>query len=696
MTKYSINEIRNIALVGHGDSGKTSLTEAILYDSKMITRLGNIGQGNTTTDYDPREIKKGITINSAFAFLNWKNCTINIIDTPGYLDFITDTKSSLRVVDNAVLVVCGVSGVEVQTEKVWDFAEEYKIPKTIFINKMDRERADFYRTKDMINKIFGSSAVSVQLPIGKEDNFRGVVDLIKMKAQIYEKSNGERPVFKEQEIPQDMKEEVKSYRNQLVEAVAEFDDEILMKYLDGETLSEDEITSCLKIGIRERKIVPILCGSATMNLGIESLMDFVCEYLPSPAEMPPVSAKNGDNTTEELIENITDAPFSAIIFKTIADPYVGNLTYFRIYSGKLSGDSSILNSSKNVENKVGKIYKMQGKNQNIISEICAGNIGAVAKLKNTTTGDTLCDKNKPVIFEKIEYPEPIMLLAISPKTKGDEDKLSTALSRITDEDPTVKVYRDDNTGETILAGMGESHLDVVIDTMHSKFGVEVDRTTPKVGYKETIRKNVKIEGKYKKQSGGRGQYGHCWLELKPLGRAKGFEFEDKIVGGVIPRQYRPAVEKGVIGAMKTGVLAGYPTVDMKAIVYDGSYHPVDSSEMAFKVAGSMAFKKGAVKADPVLLEPIMNIKVLVPKEYMGDIIGDLNSKRGKIMGMEETVKGKQVIKAKIPQAEIFKYAIDLRSMTQGRGNFSLKFSHYEEVPANIAQEIIEKGKEEEK
>ena len=696
MTKYGINEIRNIALVGHGDSGKTSLTEAILYDSKMITRLGNIGQGNTTTDYDPREIKKGITINSAFAFLNWKNCTINIIDTPGYLDFITDTKSSLRVVDNAVLVVCGVSGVEVQTEKVWDFAEEYKIPKTIFINKMDRERADFYRTKDMINKVFGSSAVSVQLPIGKEDNLRGVVDLIKMKAQIYEKSNGERPVFKEQEIPQDMKEEVKSYRNQLVEAVAEFDDEILMKYLDGETLSEDEITSCLKIGIRERKIVPILCGSATMNLGIESLMDFVCEYLPSPAEMPPVSAKNGDNTTEELIENITDAPFSAIIFKTIADPYVGNLTYFRIYSGKLSGDSSILNSSKNVENKVGKIYKMQGKNQNIISEICAGNIGAVAKLKNTTTGDTLCDKNKPVIFEKIEYPEPIMLLAISPKTKGDEDKLSTALSRITDEDPTVKVYRDDDTGETILAGMGESHLDVVIDTMHSKFGVEVDRTTPKVGYKETIRKNVKIEGKYKKQSGGRGQYGHCWLELKPLGRAKGFEFEDKIVGGVIPRQYRPAVEKGVIGAMKTGVLAGYPTVDMKAIVYDGSYHPVDSSEMAFKVAGSMAFKKGAVKADPVLLEPIMDIEVLVPKEYMGDIIGDLNSKRGKIMGMEETVKGKQMIKAKIPQAEIFKYAIDLRSMTQGRGNFSLKFSHYEEVPANIAQEIVEKAKEEEK
>ena len=695
MAKYDINKIRNVAFVGHGDSGKTSLTEAILYDSKMITRLGNIGQGNTTTDYDPREIKKGITINSAFAFLNWKDYTINIIDTPGYLDFITDTKSSIRIADSAVLVICGVSGVEVQTEKVWDFTEEYKIPKVIFINKLDRERADFSRTKDMTNQIFGVSPVAVQLPIGKEENFKGIVDLIKMKAYIYEKSSGERPIFKEQDIPQDMKEEVETFRNQLVEAVAEYDDEVLMKYLDGEALTDNEVTSCLKIGIRERKIVPILCGSATMNLGIEHLLDFICDYLPSPAEMPPISAKNGDNLAEEVVENTIDAPFSAFIFKTVADPYVGNLTYFRVYSGKLTEDSIIYNSSKKVDNKVGKIYKMQGKNQNTISDICAGNIGAVAKLKNTTTGDTLCDKNKPIIFEKIEYPEPIMLLAIFPKTKGDEDKLSTALSRITDEDPTVKVYRDEDTGETILAGMGESHLEVVIDTMHSKFGVEVDRTTPKVGYKETIRKNVKVEGKYKKQSGGRGQYGHCWLELEPLGRSKGFEFEDKIVGGVIPRQYRPAVEKGVIGAMKTGVLAGYPTIDLKAIVYDGSYHPVDSSEMAFKVAGSMAFKKGAVQADPVLLEPIMDIEVVVPKDYMGDIIGDLNSKRGKIMGMEETAKGKQGIKAKIPQAEIFKYAIDLRSMTQGRGSFSIKFSHYEEVPGNIAQEIIEKVKKEE-
>ena len=695
MTKYDISKARNIALVGHGDSGKTSLAEAMLYDSGMINRLGNIEQGNTTTDYDPREIKKGITINSSLAYLNWKDRTINIIDTPGYLDFITDTKSSLRVTDSAIVVICGVSGVEVQTEKVWDFANEYKLPRAIFINKMDRERADFYRVKDMINKIFGSSVISIQLPIGKEENFKGIIDLIKMKALVYKKSAGKKPVFEEEEIPGELKDQVEDYRKELVEAVAEFDDELLMKYLDGETLTNEEITSCLKQGIKERKIVPILCGSATINLGIEPLLDFIAEYLPSPADIPPVTAKNVKTSSEELIKNSIDSIFSAFVFKTVADPYVGNLTYFRVYSGKLPEDSNIYNSSKSVDSKVGKIYKMQGKNQNSVPEICAGDIAAVAKLKNTTTGDTLCDKVNPVSFEKIEYPEPIMLLAISPKTKGDEDKLSTAISRIIDEDPTVKVYRDENTGETILAGMGESHLGVIIDTMESKFGVEVEKSTPKVGYKETIRKKVQVEGKYKKQSGGRGQYGHCFLELEPKGRGEGFEFVDKIVGGVIPRQYRPAVEKGIVGAMKKGVLAGYPTIDMKATVYDGSYHPVDSSEMAFKVAGSLAFKKGAAQAGPVLLEPIMDIEVIVPKEYMGDIIGDLNSKRGKIMGMEESSTGKQGIKAKVPQAEIFKYAIDLRSITQGRGTFIVKFSHYEEVPANITQEIIAQAKKEE-
>jgi elongation factor G len=695
MTKYDINKVRNIALVGHGDSGKTSLTETMLFDSKMITRLGDIAQGNTTTDYDPREIKREITINSSLAYLNWKNYTINILDTPGYLDFITDTKSSLRVVDNAIVVVCGVSGVEVQTEKVWNFAEEYKLPRVIFINKMDRERADFFRVKEMINKFFGSSIVPVQLPIGKEESFKGVVDLIKMKAIIYKKSGESKSVFEEQEIPQDIKEQAETYQKALTEAVAEFDDEILMKYLDGETLTNKEIATCLKQGIKEQKIIPLLCGSATMNLGIESLLDFVCEYLPSPADIPDIAAKNVKSSSEELIKNSVDSPFSAFVFKTVADPYVGNLTYFRVYSGKLSEDSNVYNASKNADNKVGRIYKMQGKNQYSIPEICAGDIAAVAKLKNTTTGDTLCDKDNLVLFKKIEYPEPIMLHAISPKSKGDEDKLSTALSKIIDGDPTIKVYRNEDTGETILAGMGESHIDVIIDTMESKFGVAVEKSTPKVGYKETIRKKVKIEGKYKKQSGGRGQYGHCWLEIGPKARGEGFEFEDKIVGGVIPRQYRPAVEKGVVGAMKEGVLAGYPTVDIKATLYDGSYHPVDSSEMAFKVAGSMAFKKGAVQANPVLLEPIMDIEVIVPKEYMGDIIGDLNSKRGKIMGMEESSKGKQSIKAKIPQAETFTYAIDLKSITQGRGTFVLKFSHYEEVPANVTQEIIAQTKKEE-
>ena len=695
MTKYDINKVRNIALVGHGDSGKTSLVEAMLYDSGMITRLGNIGQGNTTTDYDPREIKKGITINSSLAYLNWKDLLFNIIDTPGYLDFITDTQSSLRIIDNVVVVICGVSGVEVQTEKVWDFANKYKLPRVIFINKMERERADFYRVKDTINKVFGSSVISVQLPIGTEENFKGIVDLIKMKAIIYKKSGEGKPVFEEQEIPPELKEQAESYRKELIEAVIEFDDELLMKYLNGETLTNEEITSCLKQRIKERKIIPILCGSATMNLGIELLLDFIAEYLPSPLDMPPVAAKNIKTSSEEMIKNSLDSPFSAFVFKTVADPYVGNLTYFRVYSGKLNEDSNVYNSSKEEDSKVGKIYKMQGKNQHSISEIYAGDIAAVAKLKNTNTGDTLCAKDYPVLFEKIVYPEPIMSLAIYPKTKGDEDKLSIAISRIIDEDPTVKVYRDENTGETIMTGMGESHLEVIIDTMESKFGVEVEKSTPKVGYKETIRKKVQVEGKYKKQSGGRGQYGHCWLELEPKVRGEGFEFADKIVGGVIPRQYRSAVEKGVIEAMVKGVLAGYPTVDMKAAVYDGSYHPVDSSEMAFKVAGSMAFKKGAAQANPILLEPIMDIEVLVPKEYMGDIIGDLNSKRGKVMGMEESSTEKQVIKAKIPQAEIFKYAIDLRSITQGRGTFTVKFSHYEEVPANIVQEIIAKAKKEE-
>lgn len=695
MTKYDVDKVRTFAIVGHGDSGKTSLTEAILYDAHMITRLGKIEQGNTVSDYDPKEIKRGITINSSLAYLNWDNSTFNIIDTPGYLDFIIDTKSSLSVVDSALIVVCGVSGVEVQTEKVWDFAEEFNLPRAFFINKMDRERADFDRISEMIRENFGQNAVPVQLPIGSEESFEGVIDLLKMKAYFFQADAEGKSRFEEKDIPEEIKEKTIEFRQKMIEAVAEFDDEILMKYLDGEELTQEEILACLKGAMIEKKVFPVLCGSATKNIGIELLLDFIRDYFPNPVDLPDIKVKDLREQKEiKMKRSASDSAFSAKVFKTVADPYVGNLTYFRVYTGELNSDSHVYNATHDIENKVAKIYRMQGKEQSAISSITAGGIGAIAKLKKTNTGDTLSDKDHPVEFEKIDYPEPIMKLAISPKSKGDEDKLSIAMNRIVEEEPTIQVYRDEDTGETIIAGMGESHLDVVIETMETKFGVEIEKNTPKVGYKETIRKKVQAEGKYKKQSGGRGQYGHCFVEFEPIERGKGFEFVDKIVGGVIPKQYRPAVEKGIIEAMKKGVVAGYPSVDIKGTLYDGSYHSVDSSEMAFKVAGSMAFKKGASQGDPILLEPIYELAVIVPKDYMGDIIGDLNSKRGRIMGMDESEKGKQIIRAQVPQAEIFRYSIDLRSITQGRGIFTMKFSHYEEVPAQIAQEIIEKAKKE--
>ncbi len=695
MTKNDVEKVRTFALVGHGDTGKTSLTEAMLFDANMTTRLGKTEQGNTVTDYDPKEIKRGITINSSLAYLDWKDSTFNIIDTPGYLDFIIDTKSSLRVVDCALIVVCGVSGVEVQTEKVWDYAEEFQLPRIFFINKMDRERADFNAASEKIVENFGHNAVPVQLPIGTEENFQGIIDLLKMKAYYFQADKDGKVQIEEKDIPDDLKENANNQHQKMVEIVAEYDDEILMKYLDGEGLTEEEILTCMKGAMVERKIFPILCGSATKNIGIELLLDFIKDYFPNPVELPDITVKDLKGNKEiQLKRTVDDSPFSALVFKTIADPYVGNLTYFRVFTGELSSDSQVYNSSQDVENKVGKIFRMQGKEQSNVSKVSAGSIGAIAKLKKTNTGDTLCDKEFPIEFVRVDYPEPIMRLAITPKSKGDEDKLSIALSRIQEEEPTIQIIRDEDTGETIIAGMGESHLDVVIETMEKKFGVEVEKNTPKVGYKETIRAKVQAEGKYKKQSGGRGQYGHCFVEFEPLERGKGFEFVDKIVGGVIPKQYRPAVEKGIIESMQKGVLAGYPTIDIRATLYDGSYHTVDSSEMAFKVAGSLAFKKGAAMAEPVLLEPIYNLEVIVPKDYMGDIIGDLNSKRGKIMGMDEGVKGRQIIKAQVPLAEMFRYSIDLRSITQGRGTFTMKFSHYEEVPSQIAQEIIEKAKQE--
>ena len=690
-----MDKVRIFALVGHGDAGKTSLTEAMLYDANMTTRLGKIEQGNTVTDYDTKEIKRGITINSSLAYLNWKDSTFNIIDTPGYLDFIIDTKSSLRVVDCSIIVVCGVSGVEVQTEKVWDYSEEFQLPRIFFINKLDRERADFSRVSEMIRENFGQNAVPIQLPIGVEENFKGLVDLLKMKAYYFQADKDGKNQIEEKDIPDDLKAKANEYRQKMIEAVAEFDDEILMKYLDGEELTKEEILTCLKGAMIKRKVFPVFCGSATKNIGIELLLDFIKDYFPNPIELPDILVKNLKEQKDiQLKRAAGDAPFAALVFKTVTDPYVGNLTYFRVFSGELNSDSSIYNASQDIENKVGKIFRMQGKEQTPVTIVSAGGIGAIAKLKKTNTGDTLCDKEFPIEFKKVEYPEPIMKFAIFPKSKGDEDKLSIAINRIQEEEPTIRIYRDEDTGETIIAGMGESHLDVVIETMETKFGVEIEKSTPKVGYKETIRKKVQAEGKYKKQSGGRGQYGHCFVEFEPLERGKGFEFVDKIVGGVIPKQYRPAVEKGIVESMRKGVVAGYPTIDIRATLYDGSYHTVDSSEMAFKVAGSLAFKKGAAIADSILLEPIYHLEVIVPKEYMGDIIGDLNSKRGRIMGMDEAGKGKQIIKAQVPQAEMFRYSIDLRSITQGRGTFTMKFSRYEEVPPQIAQEIIDKAKQE--
>jgi elongation factor G len=695
VTKYDVDKVRIFALVGHGDAGKTSLTEAMLYDANMTTRLGKIEQGNTVTDYDTKEIKRGITINSSLAYLNWKDSTFNIIDTPGYLDFIIDTKSSLRVVDCSIIVVCGVSGVEVQTEKVWDYSEEFQLPRIFFINKLDRERADFSRVSEMIRENFGQNAVPIQLPIGVEENFKGLVDLLKMKAYYFQADKDGKNQIEEKDIPDDLKAKANEYRQKMIEAVAEFDDEILMKYLDGEELTKEEILTCLKGAMIKRKVFPVFCGSATKNIGIELLLDFIKDYFPNPIELPDILVKNLKEQKDiQLKRAAGDAPFAALVFKTVTDPYVGNLTYFRVFSGELNSDSSIYNASQDIENKVGKIFRMQGKEQTPVTIVSAGGIGAIAKLKKTNTGDTLCDKEFPIEFKKVEYPEPIMKFAIFPKSKGDEDKLSIAINRIQEEEPTIRIYRDEDTGETIIAGMGESHLDVVIETMETKFGVEIEKSTPKVGYKETIRKKVQAEGKYKKQSGGRGQYGHCFVEFEPLERGKGFEFVDKIVGGVIPKQYRPAVEKGIVESMRKGVVAGYPTIDIRATLYDGSYHTVDSSEMAFKVAGSLAFKKGAAIADSILLEPIYHLEVIVPKEYMGDIIGDLNSKRGRIMGMDEAGKGKQIIKAQVPQAEMFRYSIDLRSITQGRGTFTMKFSRYEEVPPQIAQEIIDKAKQE--
>ncbi len=690
MKKYHTEQIRNVALISHGGAGKTSLTEAMLYTSGAINRLGSVDAGNTTTDYDPDEIKRQVTIGTSLAPVEWAGVKLNLLDTPGFFDFTVDVKSALRVADSAVVVVCAVSGVEVGTEKVWQYAEELELPRIVFINKVNRENANFDAALEQLRRFFGLKVFPLQFPLGEEDKLRGVVDLVKMKALVYQDESG--LTYQEEGIPADLSDKAEELREKLVEAAAETDDELMEKYLEELSLSDEEINKALRTGILGGQVVPVLCGAATRNLGIQPLLDLMANALPSPQDRPPMEGDIPGQEGEKALRKADPGePFSALVFKTLADPYVGRVNFFKVCSGSFKSDSQVYNASRDKMERIGSLFFMRGKNQIQTEEIPAGDIGAVAKLSVTITSDTLCDKSSPVVFPFIDFPEPVISFAVWPKSKGDEEKVSAGLARFIEEDPTFKVERNTETKELIISGMGDTHLDVIVDRLAKKFGVEVELTTPKVPYRETIKGSQSKEGKYKKQSGGRGQYGHVYLSLEPMPRGEGFLFDDKIVGGVVPRQYIPAVEKGIVEAMEEGPVAGYRVVDLKATLYDGSYHTVDSSEMAFKIAAAMAFRGAMEVSEPVLLEPIMDVEVTVPENFMGDIMGDLNSRRGRIQGMVPG-EGLQTIKAQVPLAEMFNYTIDLRSMTQGRGMFSMRHSHYEEVPFQEAEKVIAAAK----
>lgn len=674
--------------MAHGGAGKTSLAESLLFNAGAITRMGRVDDGTTIMDFEPEEIKRKVTISAALAPCEWQNHKINFIDTPGYADFIGEVKGVLRAVDSTLVVLCAASGVEVETEKTWDYAKELNLPRMAFINKMDRENADFDRVIIEMKKKFGPAIVPIQLPIGSEENFEGIIDLIKMKAII---SNSQNNQLSEVEIPKDLKEKALESRQKLIEIAAEVDDELLAKYLDGEYLSDDEIKMGLSKGIYQSRIFPVMCGSAYKNIGIQQIMNAILDYLPAP-EVNSVLAT--DPISQDVVERKTSDGFSAIVFKTTADPFVGRLSYIRVFSGTMKPDTTIYNATKGKTERIGNVFTLRGKHQVALNTIFAGDIAVVAKLQETATGDTLCEKDKPIIFESITYPKPMFTMCIEAKNKGDEDKIGNALNRLMDEDKTFKVFKNLETKQLLISGIGELHTDIMAERMKRKFGVDVILSDPKIPYRETIRNTVKVEGKHKKQSGGHGQYGHVWLQLDPLPMGNNFEFVDSVFGGSVPRQYIPAVEKGVREALIGGVLGGYPMVDIKVTLYDGSYHNVDSSEMAFKIASTMALRKGALQAKPTLLEPICNVKINVPDSFMGEVIADLNGKRGRIQGMEPIAQGAGVIKAQVPIAEMFKYAIDLRSITQGRGYFDWNFSHYEEVPQRIAEMVIATSKKE--
>lgn len=693
MGQFETSKIRNLGIVAHGGAGKTSLSEAILFDTGRIDRLGRVDDGTATMDFEPEEIKRKISITSALDHCEWKGHSIHVVDTPGYGNFIADTRACMRTLDCAVVILSAISGVKAQTEEIWSWANEFEIPRIAFVNKLDRERASFLRAIDDMEKMLGARGVAIQIPIGVEAAFEGVIDLITMKACFYAKDGSGK--YSEGPIPAEYAEEAARLREQMVETVAEAYDALTGKYLENGDLTVEEIIDGLRVGTMRNTFTAVLCGAATSNIGVAHLLDAICAYLPSPLDRTKAVGINPKN--EEIIERAPDEkePFSALVFKTTSDPYTGKITIFRVYSGVLNSDSTIFNSTKGVEERIGQIYELEGKKQHPIKQAVAGDIVAVAKLKETVTGDTLCDPNKPIIFEPAKQLLPVISYAIEPKTKADEDKIHNALHRMIEEEPTLESHRDVQTKEFIISGMGQVHLEVIVEKMKRKFGVEVLLKTPRVPYFETIRGTTKVQGKYKKQSGGRGQYGDCWIEMSPTDRGEGYIFEDKVVGGVIPRQYIPAVDKGIQEASMEGFLAGYPVVDFKVALYDGSFHTVDSSEMAFKVAGSMAFKKAMEQCKPVLLEPITNMKITVPDENMGDVIGDLNSRRGKVVGVEPKANS-QIIRAIVPMSEVLAYSNDLKSMTSDRGLFSMEFSHYEEVPSHLSQKIVAEAQAEKK
>ncbi|MBM7583447.1 elongation factor G [Caldicoprobacter guelmensis] len=687
MPRVPIERVRNIGIMAHIDAGKTTTTERILFYSGKIHKIGEVHEGAATMDWMVQEQERGITITSAATTVSWKDHFINIIDTPGHVDFTVEVERSLRVLDGSVAVFCAKGGVEPQSETVWRQANKYKVPRIAYVNKMDIVGADFFNVVKMIRERLGANPVPIQLPIGQEADFRGMIDLVKNKAIYYLDELGTQS--EEKEIPDELKDLAQEYRTKLLEVVAEQDDELMMKYLEGEELTIDEIKAALRKATISFKIVPVLCGSSYRNKGVQPLMDAIVDYLPSPLDLPPVVGTSPD-TGEEIVRHPSDdEPLSALAFKVMADPYVGKLVYVRVYSGVLRSGTYVYNTTKGTKERIGRVLRMHANQREEISEAYAGDIVAVVGLKNTITGHTLCDENNPIVLESMVFPEPVIQVAIEPKTKAGQEKLSVALQRLAEEDPTFRTYVDQETGQTIIAGMGELHLEIIVDRLVREFKVEANVGKPQVAYRETIKKPVKAEGRFIRQTGGRGQYGHVWLEVEPLEPGKGFEFVNKIVGGVIPKEYIPAVESGVREAMESGVLAGYPVIDVRVTVFDGSYHEVDSSEMAFKIAASMAFKDAMQKADPVLLEPIMKVEVTVPEEYMGDVIGDISSRRGRIEGTE--LRGNtQVIRAYVPLAEMFGYATDLRSKTQGRGSYVMQMSHYEEVPKNLLEKIIKK------